>query len=110
MLDRAKRAWGTGESHAIIEDVQQRLRDLQERAMHRNPPAITRAGQKRNYQSQVVGTLSREVHAVLYRHIEDGKQYRHDFERPTSMLTLFDGERNDVLITSPDGSPVWQDF
>lgn len=90
------------------------LRVLQERVMrgvHRNPPlAISRHGRKRHYQSEVVGELSREVHAILYRHIEDGRQYRHDFEHRTSLLTLFDGQRSDVLITSPDGFPIWQDF
>jgi hypothetical protein len=116
MLERAKQVWGTGESHRIIEDVQSRLRGLQNQALrgvHRNPPALAISRQetrRKHYQSQVVGVLSRDAHAVLYKHIEDGRRYRHDFEHRTSLLTLFDGQKNDVLITSPDGFPIWQDF
>jgi hypothetical protein len=98
---------------AIAEAIDQ-LRNLQEQAAkghHRNPPlTIHRHSRRRHYQSTIVGELSHEAHAILYRHVEDGRQYRHDFVNPTSLLTLFDGERNDVLITSPDGWPIWQDF
>lgn len=101
-------------THGRLEDAITELRNLQEqvaKGLHRNPPlGIRNHSRKRHYQSTIVGELSREAHAILYRHVEDGKQYRHDFENPTSLLTLFDGQRNDVLITSPVGWPIWQDF
>ena len=114
LLDKAKRTWGSGDSHALIEEAQRKLRELQEQAIrgyHRNPPM--RRGRRiaeRNYSARKVGLMSTEVHAVLYRHIEDGKQYRHDFAHETSLIALLHGEANDVLITSPDGFPIWQEF
>lgn len=113
MIGRAIRMIQRGELAAAITT----LRGVQEQLArrHSNPPddevlGISRYGRKQQYCSQAVGEISREAHAILYRHVEDGKQYRHDFERPTSLVTLFDGDTNDVLITSPDGSPIWQDF
>lgn len=99
---------------AIAEAISE-LRELQERAAkghHRNPPMRRgrRIVEHSNYSAQRVGLMSQEVHAVLYRHIEDGKQYRHDFEHETSLIALLHGEANDVLITSPDGFPIWQEF
>jgi hypothetical protein len=98
---------------SIVEAIQE-LRNLQEQAAkghHRNPPlGIRHARPKQHYQSQVVGTLSKELHLIRYRHAEDGRQYEHEFVNPTSVLALFDGEKHDILITSPDGWPIWQDF
>lgn len=111
VIGRIIRMIGRGAlEQAIIE-----LRELQERAAkghHRNPPM--RRGRRMtptHYSSQKVGVMSNEVHAILYRHIEDGRQYRHNFENPTSMISLLRGDdTKDVLITSPDGFPIWQEF
>lgn len=99
---------------ALVEAVAE-LRELQERAAkghHRNPP-LTRGRRllgHSNYTAHRAGLMSKEVHAILYRHIEDGEQYRHDFDHSTSLIALRHGDANDVLITSPDGFPIWQDF
>jgi len=80
-------------------------------AIFGNPPL--RLGRKyRDIHGPVrlVGEISGEVDAILYRHANDGKHYRHDFEHSTSLLAIQRGEYRDVLITSPDGNAIWQDF
>lgn len=59
---------------------------------------------------EVEGVISEEVHAITYVHHDDGKPYKHDFVNPTTLLAITRGDRKDVLITSPDGFPIWQDF
>jgi hypothetical protein len=59
---------------------------------------------------QVVSEVSVEVHALAYKHARDGKLYQHDFEEPTSMLAVLRHGRHDVLLSSPDGNPIWQEF
>lgn len=59
---------------------------------------------------RVVGEISGEAHAILYRHAEDRKPYKHEFEHPTSLIAVERAGRKDVVITSPDGHPIWQDF
>lgn len=90
------------------------LRELQEQAAkghHRNPPIRARRRMHRHFESEIVDIMSQEVHAILYRHSADGKQYRHDFINPTSMMALRNERgRSDILITSPDGFPIWQEF
>lgn len=59
---------------------------------------------------KLVGEISGEVHAILYRHSDDSEPYRHDFEHDTTMLAVERAGKCDLLITSPDGHPIWQDF
>lgn len=75
-----------------------------------NPPMGVKPGPGFFRGGSVVGQMSREVHAVLYRHLEDGKPYRHDFEHPTSMYAIERAGQRDVLITSPDGYAIWNDY
>lgn len=62
------------------------------------------------HEVDVEGIISTEAHAILYRHFEDGKPYRHDFERPTTLIAADINGRKCVVIESPDGNPIWQDF
>lgn len=59
---------------------------------------------------EIAGVISREVHAITYVHDTDGKPYKHDFENPTTLLAIRRGSKKDVLITSEDGFPIWQEF
>lgn len=56
------------------------------------------------------GEISREAHAILYRHIDDGKPYKHDFETPVSLVAGEIAGQRVVVIVSPDGKPVWGNF
>lgn len=84
----------------------------------RNPPLILLSNPPMRYGGSRGGhgplkfldLISDECHAILYRHIEDGKPYRHDFERPTQLVAVERNGKKDVLITSEDGAPIWQDF
>lgn len=84
----------------------------------KNPPLILLSNPPMRYGGSRGGhgplkfldLISDECHAILYRHIEDGKPYRHDFERPTQLVAVERNGKKDVLITSEDGAPIWQDF
>ena len=120
VLGRIMRLVASGNAMAAIAA----LRALQDQVMHgyhRNNPAqlvvygnppllISRKYGDLRGPIRLSGAISGEVHAILYKHIEDGKPYRHDFEHPTSMLAVERAGRKDVLITSPEGDPIWQDF
>jgi hypothetical protein len=105
--------------------VEKALRDLQalhaqvSSGYHRNPHmmilsnpplALARKYGDLHGPIRVVGEISGEAHAILYRHKDDRKPYEHAFEHPTSLLAITRAGHKDVLITSPDGSPIWQDF
>ncbi len=51
--------------------------------------------------------FSKDVHAILYTHADDGKHYRHDFAGGVRMAALDDGS---VRIYHPTGKPVWKEF
>lgn len=78
---------------------------------HRNP-----ASQKPKMGSVLVGpmvvhrVMSRNVHDIRYTHATDGDDYEHVFERPTLALAIERGGYRDVLLTAPDGAPIWEDF
>lgn len=108
-------------AHRELWDVIHQLTALREQVAagyHRNPNmmilsnppmrAVARYGAMHGL--KVVGEISGEAHAILYRHKDDRKPYEHEFEHPTSLLAVERAGRKDVLITSPDGSPIWQDF
>ena len=86
----------------------------------RNPPLIVLSNPPvrmhrfikgvEGHEVDVEGIISTEAHAILYRHFEDGKPYRHDFEHPTTLMAVDINGRKCVVIESPDGNPIWQDF
>ena len=75
-----------------------------------NPPMRYKGSQSGHGSLKFLDLISDECHAILYRHAEDGKPYRHDFERPTQLVAVERNGKKDVLITSEDGAPIWQDF
>lgn len=116
-LNRAIAAVVAGETATAVR-LLKRLRDQSASGMHRNPPLIVfgnpplkvGAHPVRFEGGKVVGQLSAEAHAILYRHIEDGKPYRHDFETPVDIFAIERAGHRDILLTSPDGEPIWGDF
>lgn len=110
-------------AHREIWSVIHLLKELKEQVAHgyhRNPAQLVVYGNppltvSKKYGDlrgpiRLVGAISGEAHAILYRHSHDGKQYRHDFEHPTSLIAVERAGRRDVIITSPDGDPIWQNF
>lgn len=51
--------------------------------------------------------FSREVHALSYRHADDGVPYKHTFAKGVTMAGASDGS---VVLYRPDGKPVWDDY
>jgi hypothetical protein len=77
-----------------------------------NPPMRARCVMRTG---RVAGMISESVHKVYYTHLEDSKRYVHHFESPVQMLALNAGQMGrasgrDILLTSPDGLPLWEDF
>lgn len=67
-------------------------------APRRNPPLVV-------YGANPPGTIGEDVHAVYYRHAEDGQFYVHEFEGGVELEALPDGT---VLLHGPD--PLWEEF
>jgi hypothetical protein len=77
-----------------------------------NPPMRARRVMRTG---RVAGMISENVHKLFYTHVEDGKAYVHEFETPVQMIALDAGQMGresgrDILLTSPDGLPLWEDF
>ena len=77
-----------------------------------NPPMRARRVMKTG---RVAGVMSDAVHKIYYTHLEDGKHYVHEFESPVQMIALDHGEMGrqsgrDILLTSVEGLPLWEDF
>ena len=116
--ERGVNAW----AHRTLWGVIHRLDALAgqaKRGVHRNPPLVFNGNPPMRVQSGMgiqlaplvdVGEISHEAHAILYRHLDDGKTYRHDFERPTWLLAVKRAGQHEVLIASPRGDPIWQEF
>lgn len=107
ILHKAKKAWGTGESFALIEEAQDRLRELQEQAMkghHRNP----RRG--RFQAGTVVGKIGDDVHDIRYTHADDGENYEHQFNGEVEVYAVERAGKRDLLLTHVRGLPLWDEF
>jgi hypothetical protein len=116
-IQQGQRTWAVEE----LEEVMYLLESLMgqaKRGVHRNPPLILLSNPPMQYRGprgghgplKFLDVISEEAHAILYRHAEDGKPYRHDFERPTHLIAVERNGKHDVLITSADNEPIWQDF
>jgi hypothetical protein len=107
-----------GELVLKMDERSARRQDKSWSGRKRNPPLILLSNPPMPYKGSRSGhgnlkfldLISEECHAILYRHIEDGKPYRHDFERPTQLVAVERNGKKDVLITSEDNAPIWQDF
>lgn len=74
------------------------VRQVLEGGFRANPPLMV-------YGPNPPGPIAEEVHAVYYRHAQDGQLYVHEFEGGVGLEALPDGT---VLIHGDD--PLWEDF
>lgn len=99
------------EKAARLIELADSLKEQVGQGYHRNP-----ASQRPRMGSVLVGpmvvhrVMSRNVHDIRYTHDTDGDDYEHVFERPTLALAIERGGHRDVLLTAPDGAPIWEDF
>jgi hypothetical protein len=60
---------------------------------------------------EFVGTLSDDVHSVAYTHHHDGKDYRHNFQKGSaSLIAIVRHGKRDLILTSAEGVPLWDEF
>lgn len=89
-----------------------------ERGVHHNPPLVVfgnpphgRGTTQHNLRVGLVDVMSHDIHSVAYTHVEDGKDYKHDFEHPTDLIAAEQSDGRRVLvIRSPSGRDVWDIF
>jgi hypothetical protein len=104
---QARRIVRTARNAGVIQDAQNILTiaaemTAQVRAgVHENPTLAVLG----NPPARVVGTLSRRLYELRYKHASDGKDYRHPFGPGASILLLADGS---VLIRSKQR--LWEDL
>lgn len=86
--------------------VLQQLRTQVSEGYHRNPSS------SRVYEPfKIVGTLGRQVESVKYIHEDDGKPYQHDFKGTSAeVLAVERHGKRELLIASPRGVPLWDEF
>jgi hypothetical protein len=75
-----------------------------ESGYHRNPSV------SRTEPFRVIDVLGQAVHTVAYKH-KNGKLYEHDFDgSDAQVLAVIRNGKRELLITSTDGSPLWDEF
>lgn len=104
-IDRALESLSDGNVRRAKE-ILIRLRSQVEEGYHRNPSS------SRMYEPfRIVGVIGKDVHSVAYKHAKDGKPYKHDFERNSAeVLAVERHGKRELLITSPEGVPLWDEF
>ncbi len=72
---------------------------------HRNPSS------SRTYEPfKIVGVIGTDVHTIAYRHV-NGKPFKHDFQKGSAEVVAIERHgKRELLITSPDGVPLWNEF
>lgn len=81
-------------------DLADRMLSQVARGIHENPTLAILG----NPPAKVVGTLSRRLYELRYKHASDGKDYRHPFGPGASVLLLADGS---VLVRAKHR--LWED-
>lgn len=86
-------------------DVLKRLREQVQAGYHRNPST------SRLYQPfRIVGPIAEDVYDIRYRHHKNGKDYEHEFNGSASILAVMRHGKKEMLITSDEGLPLWDEF
>lgn len=81
------------------------LREQAQRGYHANPST------SRTFTPfRIVGVIGTDVHFIAYTH-KDGKAYRHDFKGGNAeVLAVERHGKRELLITSPSGADLWDEF
>lgn len=97
ILNEVPNATGIRRAMALIIRLQSQV----SAGYHRNPYTPFR----------VVGVLGKAVHTIAYKHAKDHKLYKHDFNGENAeVLAVERHGKRELLITSPDGLPLWDEF
>lgn len=80
------------------------------RRVRSNPPLVLWANPGAQVRLQIDEPLSDRAYEVGYRHLEDGKDYKHKFAEGVSIFSAFMDQQKVLLIFRPDGRAVWKDF
>jgi len=86
--------------------ILQRLRSQVAEGYHHNPSS------SRMYEPfKIIDVIGTEVDCIAYKHAKDGKRYKHDFRRGSAEVIAVERHgRKELLITSPSGVPLWDEF
>ena len=89
-----------------IEIILSRLRVNARGGYHANPSS------SRMYEPfKIIGVIGTDVHHIAYKHVNDGKLYKHDFKRGSAEVIAVERHgKRELLVTSPDGVPLWEEF
>lgn len=72
---------------------------------HRNP-----SESRLHVPFRIVDVLGKAVHEIAYKH-KNGKLYKHDFDgSDAQVLAVIRNGKRELLISSVDGSPLWDEF
>lgn len=94
------------DTRAIGRQLDKLARDMRAQLLegtHQNP-ALMIVG---NPPKRGKNDWSKRVYSIQYKHLQDGKDYEHDFEPGTCLRANADGS---VTIYRSDGRPVWEEF
>lgn len=54
--------------------------------------------------------MSDRVYELAYKHVEDGRDYKHDFAAGVQLWSVTMGEVRAALLVGKNGQPLWKDF
>lgn len=104
-IARAMTAIQNGDTSRALA-ILKRLHEQVEEGYHANPSS------SRMYEPfKIIGVIGTDVHHIAYKHVNDGKLYKHDFQRGSAEVIAVERHgKRELLVTSPDGVPLWEEF
>ena len=61
--------------------------------------------------NKFVGVVSVDVQDIGYRHVDDGKLYRHEFDEATDMFAVVGPDGGHcILLVGSKGQSLWEEF
>ena len=104
-LDRALACLAQG-NVTRAREILTRLRRQVAEGYHANPSS------SRLYEPfKIIGVIGRDVHSIAYVHATEHKPYKHDFKKGSAEIVAIERHgKRELLVTSPDGVPLWDEF